>query len=206
MKLLDAIKLISAIENPVNAIHTLLNKGCPKSILKIVINDCYDHVTNKDIEATVKQWESENSNQSRTGGGFAADFYDWLAEESRTEEEAHDYIMAGSRNVQNHLTHYLNIWALAETVRSGKKVYRTIAKSNAKSAKKEPEMEPEVEPELDERAEAIKAAWKVLHEFNKNPAKTKRGYNKVHPDKVSHLGDEELTKAYTQVYQTAPKR
>ena len=78
-----------------------------------------------------EQWkvvEEEIKPAKRAGAsGFAAMYYDWLARESRTEQEARDLIMSNeSQNVRNHLTHYLNIWALCETVRSGSKVMRSL--------------------------------------------------------------------------------
>ena len=84
----------------------------------------------KALEAAYKEAQPEKTSGGRSG--FAERFYDWLAEDSRTEVEAHDYIMGNeSQNVQNHLTHYLNIWALAETVRRGEKVSRTISAGKA---------------------------------------------------------------------------
>ena len=80
----------------------------------------------KALEAAYKEAQPEKT----SGGprGFAEMYYDWLAEASRSEQEAHDYIMSNeSQNVRNHLTHYLNIWALAETVRRGEKVVRKQA-------------------------------------------------------------------------------
>ena len=80
----------------------------------------------KALEAAYKEAQPEKT----SGGprGFAEMYYDWLAEASREEQEAHDYIMSNdSQNVRNRLTHYLNIWALAETVRRGEKVVRTIS-------------------------------------------------------------------------------
>lgn len=79
-----------------------------------------------------EQWkviEDEVKPAKRAGAsGFAAMYYDWLAETSRTEQEARDLIMGNeSQNVRNHLTHYLNIWALCETVRKGQKVARTLS-------------------------------------------------------------------------------
>ena len=79
-----------------------------------------------------EQWkviEEEVKPAKRAGAnGFAAMYYDWLAGESRTEQEARDLIMGNeSQNVRNHLTHYLNIWALCETVRKGQKVLRSIS-------------------------------------------------------------------------------
>ena len=82
-------------------------------------------------------WKEAQPKKAAGATGFAAEYYAWLAEESRSEQEAHDLIMSGSTNVQNHLTHYLNIWALCETVRRGQAVERTIgAVKKAKSAKK----------------------------------------------------------------------
>ena len=76
-----------------------------------------------------KALEEELRPAKRAGAsGFAAMYYDWLAEASRTEQEARDLIMSNeSQNVRNHLTHYLNIWALCETVRKGQKVARTLS-------------------------------------------------------------------------------
>ena len=79
-----------------------------------------------------EQWkiiEDEVKPAKRAGAsGFAAMYYDWLAETSRTEQEARDLIMGNeSQNVRNHLTHYLNIWALCETVRKGQKVARSLS-------------------------------------------------------------------------------
>lgn len=79
-----------------------------------------------------EQWkviEDEVKPAKRAGAsGFAAMYYDWLAAESRTEQEARDLIMSNeSQNVRNHLTHYLNIWALCETVRQGQKIARTLS-------------------------------------------------------------------------------
>lgn len=76
-----------------------------------------------------KAMEEELRPAKRAGAsGFAAMYYDWLAETSRTEQEARDLIMSNeSQNVRNHLTHYLNIWALCETVRKGQKVARTLS-------------------------------------------------------------------------------
>ena len=79
-----------------------------------------------------EQWkvvEDEVKPAKRAGAnGFAAMYYDWLAGESRTEAEARDLIMGNeSQNVRNHLTHYLNIWALCETVRQGSKVLRSLS-------------------------------------------------------------------------------
>ena len=101
----------------------------------------------KTLNETWREVEESIKPAKRAGAnGFAAMYYDWLARESHTEQEARDLIMSSeSQNVRNHLTHYLNIWALCETIRAGYPILRTIgpevpvkAKA-AKPAKKEPE-------------------------------------------------------------------
>lgn len=102
-----------------------------------------------------EQWkviEEEVKPAKRAGAnGFAAMYYDWLAGESRTEQEARDLIMSNeSQNIRNHLTHYLNIWALCETVRKGQKVARSISaeKVEGEPAAKEPKVAKVKEPEF----------------------------------------------------------
>ena len=90
-----------------------------------------------------EQWkviEDEVKPAKRAGAnGFAAMYYDWLAETSRTEQEARDLIMGNeSQNIRNHLTHYLNIWALCETVRQGQKVMRSISAEKNEGGPAEP--------------------------------------------------------------------
>lgn len=146
-------------------------------------------------------WKDEQPAKAASASGFTAGYYDWLAEEARSEQEAYDYIMDGtSSNVQNHLTHYLNIWALAETVRSGVKVKRTIAAGKpAKSEKKaSKEKEPAWEYDSAHPYQDVKSAWETL---KREQAKARPAKTKVHPDKVSHLGDAELTAAYTKAFQ-----
>ena len=96
----------------------------------------------REVEESIKPAKRAGAN------GFAAEYYDWLATASRTEQEARDLIMSSeSQNVRNHLTHYLNIWALCETVRRGEKVMRSLSAEKAEGeepkakapAKKEPE-------------------------------------------------------------------
>lgn len=102
-----------------------------------------------------EQWkaiEDEVKPAKRAGAnGFAAMYYDWLAEASRTESEARDLIMSNeSQNVRNHLTHYLNIWALCETVRKGQKVARSLSaeKVEGEPAEKAPKAAKVKEPEF----------------------------------------------------------
>ena len=155
----------------------------------------------KTLEAEYKAAQPEKAK----GGarGFADIYYDWLAEAARTEQEAHDYIMSDeSQNVRNHLTHYLNIWALAETVRSGHKVSRTISagKASQKPNKEKASAQPkdsweynDADPFADERS-----AWENL---KRETAKAKPRKSRIHPDKVAKFGNDELTEAYTKAFQ-----
>lgn len=100
-----------------------------------------------------EQWkviEEEVKPAKRAGAnGFAAMYYDWLAGDSRTESEARDLIMGNdSQNIRNHLTHYLNIWALCETVRQGQKVARSLSaeKVEGEPVAKEPKATKVTEP------------------------------------------------------------
>ena len=113
----------------------------------------------REVEESIKPAKRAGAN------GFAAEYYEWLATASRSEQEARDLIMSSeSQNVRNHLTHYLNIWALCESVRSGSKVLRTIGADKdsagetpvkAKAPKKEPEWEYNVaQPFADEKSAA----------------------------------------------------
>ncbi len=163
-------------------------------------------------KALEQEWKDAQPEKAAGGGtkGFADTYYDWLAEATRTEQEAHDLIMGNeSQNVRNHLTHYLNIWALAETVRSGQKVSRTITAGKASpkassSAQPKSKAKAETEWEYNSAApyESVKAAWETLRreQASKRPRKTA-----VHPDKVSYLNDSALTAAYTKALQTYSK-
>ena len=158
----------------------------------------------KALEAAYKEAQPEKT----SGGprGFAEMYYDWLAEASRDEQEAHDYIMSNeSQNVRNHLTHYLNIWALAETVRSGQKVVRTISagkaspkpngSSSANKAKEEPKDTWEyndADPFADERS-----AWENL---KRETAKAKPRKTRLHSDKVAKFNNPDLTAAYDKAF------
>ena len=122
----------------------------------------------KTLNETWREVEESIKPAKRAGAnGFAAMYYDWSASESHTEQEARDLIMSSeSQNVRNHLTHYLNIWALCETVRAGYPILRTIGAEKesagaepkakaAKPAKKEPEWEYNVaKPFADEKSAA----------------------------------------------------
>lgn len=163
----------------------------------------------KNIPVSKLQSEWKAAQPEKTSGGpngFAETYYNWLAEESRTEQEAHDYIMAPdtSNNTKAHLTHYLNIWALAETVRRGEKVVRTISAGKASpkpnggaSAKKENEPKDtweynDADPFADERS-----AWENL---KRETAKAKPRKTRLHSDKVAKFNNPDLTSAYDKAF------
>lgn len=165
----------------------------------------------KTLEAAWKAAQPEKT----SGGpnGFADTYYNWLAEESRTEQEAYDYIMSPdtSNNTKAHLTHYLNIWALAETVRSGQKVVRTITagkaspkpnkeKASANKEKAEPKDTWEYN-DADPFAD-IRSAWENL---KRETAKAKPRKSRLHPDKVAKFEDADLSAAYTKAFQVYGK-
>ena len=159
----------------------------------------------KALEAAYKEAQPEKT----SGGprGFAEVYYDWLAEESHTEQEAHDYIMGDeSQNVRNHLTHYLNIWALAETVRSGKKVVRTISagKASPKPNKEKASAETEDSWEYNDADPFadVRSAWENL---KRETAKAKPRKSRIHPDKVAKFEDADLSAAYTKAFQVYGK-
>ena len=158
------------------------------------------------------EWKAAQPERAKGGPrGFAEVYYDWLAEASREEQEAHDYIMSDeSQNVRNHLTHYLNIWALAETVRRGEKVVRTISagkaspkpngSASANKAKAEPKDTWEYN-DADPFAD-VRSAWENL---KRETAKAKPRKSRIHPDKVSKFEDADLSAAYTKAFQVYGK-
>lgn len=115
--------------------------------------------------------------------GFKASFYNWLAEEPRSEEEARGYILGEegyeetSDNVKKSLSTNLNIWGLSKAIWDAKV---------------------EIEPKegASDRGDAIKAAWDKLAKAKASKRKVKT----IHPDKVSYLEDEELTTAYSNYF------
>ena len=154
----------------------------------------------KTLEAEYKAAQPEKAK----GGarGFADVYYDWLAEEARTEQEAHDYIMSDeSQNVRNHLTHYLNIWALAETVRSGQKVVRTITagKASPKPNKEKASAEPKDSWEYNDADPFadVRSAWENL---KRETAKAKPRKTRLHSDKVAKFNNPDLTAAYDKAF------
>ena len=168
-----------------------------------------------ELNSTWKSVEAElKPKAKKSAGGFAESYYDWLASESRTEQEAADYIMGTgdyeptSPNVKAHFTHYLNIWALAQSVRTGQKVERTLGgKKSEKAEQDAPEAEEQAEQDSWEYDAAhpyedVRSAWETLARVmkSKRPSKTK-----VHPDRVAKFGDKSLTEAYTKAFQILNK-
>lgn len=161
-------------------------------------------------KALEEAWKSAQPEKAKGGPrGFADMYYDWLAGSAREEQEAHDYIMSNeSPNVRNHLTHYLNIWALAESVRQGRKVSRTISAGKAapKASTKKQSAEPKGEWEYNEATPHadVRSAWETLRREMAKPKSSQRK-TKVHPDKVAQFNDEELTTAYNKAFQSMNK-
>ena len=147
----------------------------------------------KALNETWREAEEEIKPAKRAGAnGFTAEYHDWLAAASRTEQEARDFVMASeSQNVRNHLTHHLNIWALCETVRRGEKVLRTLgaekdsageAPAEAKPAKNEPEWSyDQAHPFADEKS----ASETLMRQ--KNLVAKKRDLNVLHAGADSHF-------------------
>lgn len=159
----------------------------------------------KALEAAYKEAQPEKTSGGRSG--FAERFYDWLAEDSRTEVEAHDYIMADeSENTRRHLTHFLNIWALAQTVRTGVKVSRTISagKASPKPNKEKASAQPKDSWEYNDADPFadVRSAWENL---KRETAKAKPRKSRIHPDKVAKFEDADLSAAYTKAFQVYGK-
>ena len=159
----------------------------------------------KALEAAYK--EAQPTKTSGGARGFTDYYYSWLAEAQRTEQEAYDYVMSNeSQNVRNYLTHHLNIWALAESIRQGKKVVRTISagKASPKPNKEKASAEMkdsweynDADPFADERS-----AWENL---KRETAKDKPRKSRLHSDKVAKFNNPDLTAAYTKAFQVYRK-
>lgn len=62
--------------------------------------------------------EIEDALPKQAKRGFAAEFYDWLAEEPRERDDVEAFILdpSNSENVKKHLSHYCNIADLAAKI------------------------------------------------------------------------------------------
>ena len=114
-----------------------------------------------------------------------------------------------SNNTKAHLTHYLNIWALAETVRRGEKVVRTISAGKASpkpngsaSANKKAEPKDTWEYNDADPFADVRSAWENL---KRETAKAKPRKSRIHPDKVAKFDDADLSAAYTKAFQVYGK-
>ena len=162
----------------------------------------------KALEAAYKEAQPEKAKSGARG--FTDYYYSWLAEAPRTEQEAYDYVMSNeSQNVRNYLTHHLNIWALAESIRQGKKVVRTISAGKASpkreggesSAKKDEPKDTWEYNDADPFAD-IRSAWENL---KRETAKAKPRKSRIQPDKVSKFEDANLSAAYAKAFQVYGK-
>lgn len=162
----------------------------------------------KDILDAWKAAEAETGKSKSRSNGFQADYFDWLVEASRTEQEARDYIMAegNSENTKNHLVGYLNFWALAESVRQGKKISRTFKSEKAGKSSaglgEDKEQEPVWEYNAAQPYADVRSAWETL---KREKAKAKPDARRMHPDKIIKFNNPDLTTAYTQAFQTYNK-
>lgn len=133
---MNAIELMTLLNTKTDSLEAMASATHDANIaggkeIYVAMGKSLNH-TNKDIEAA---WKATAPVKASRGGaaGFANVYYDWLAAGKREEAEAKGYIMGTggygetTKNVKAHLTHYLNIWALAETVRAGAKVERTVS-------------------------------------------------------------------------------
>jgi hypothetical protein len=171
---------MTTLNNAITRIDELLGKGLERAKIEATL------ILEDYPKATIKEAFKALSVKPKAAT-FASEFYTFLGSNPRTKEEAEEYIMGGgmygetSANVKKHLSHYMNIWALTSTIWEGKAD----------------------EPKMDEN---VKAAWDHLNAAKKRYAD---GVNikktTVHPDKVSHLGDAELTNAYKEFFQTLNK-
>ena len=137
-------------------------------------------------------WKAAQPAKAKGTTGWQEAYQDWLVEDSRTEYEALTYLMGQSKNVQKHITNYLGLWALAESVRSGTRIKRTLSAKDFVATE-------ESEPEAEEMRDDVKQAWDDL---KAEMSRAKPRKTKVHPDKVSHLNDEALTTAYKEAFQS----
>lgn len=86
-------------------------------VAKIRAHLTLDNFSGKEIDEAIREAGLTTKRVS-----FANEFYSWLAEEVRDEDEANAYIMGNgeygetSRNVQAHLNHYMNIWKLSVAI------------------------------------------------------------------------------------------
>lgn len=171
------------MSNIINRINELKESGLTLAKIKAMLT--IEDYTAKEIAQGIK--DAGVSIKPKT---FASDYYDWLSASIRTKEEATDYILGQgefgdtSDNTKKHRSHYLNIWELSATIWNSKESV---------------EAEPEASSEDSERDAKIAEAWEKLARAKKS----KRKVRSIHPDKVSYLNDDVLTKAYSDYFKNA---
>lgn len=106
---------------------TTLNKEILKTVKKMASEGAaikkirayltLEDVSDKDASLYIDELGLKGSKR-----GFAAEFYDWLAEGQRTNFEINEYILnpENSQNVHKHLSHYKNIADLANRIWASK--------------------------------------------------------------------------------------
>lgn len=176
----------------IERIEALLNEGLDlKKVRAYLVIEDYKNV---DIEAAIK----ELGLSTKAKKGFAAEYYDWLADGIRTEDEVIGFIQGNGEygettpNIKKHKSHYLNIWELTVKVRAKMHTEPSSGESSAEESADEPTA----------REKKIQAAWDKLTKAKAAWAKGKSPRKGTfHPDKVAFLDDDFLTKAYTKFQQ-----
>jgi len=168
-------------------IETLMAMGLEKAKIRATL-------TLEDYPAKLVTEAFKSLKVSTKAPTFASSYYEFLSTTKRSEAECIGYIQGlgvydeTSSNVKKHQSHYLSIASLAEAI------------WDAKGS--EPEAGAESENDIH-----IKSAWASLKgakaKFD-NGAKVRR--TTFHPDKVSHLNDAELTKAYSDFFKEVTDR
>ena len=178
--------------NTINARIEELRANDPKiTITKIRAYLTIDGYSAKNINSAIK----EADGLSKSKKGFANDYYEWLAVKPRKDWEAEDYIEGDGEygettpNIKKHKSHYLNIYNLSKTIWD--------AKVEVEEEVENPDWpEDETGFEESEHERKVREAWEKLDKAIKKGKKNKS----IHPDKVSGLGDVELTDAYTEFF------
>jgi len=134
---------------------------------------------------TAKEIKTATKNLSTVATGLKAGFYAFLLEAERSEKECRDYIDAlGSDNATKKIGSYLSVAKLAQDIRalaSEEKSYEELVLSAA-------------------FAFAVKIEG-IIKSEGLTAAVRKKYRGKVHPDKVAHFGNAELTAIYNKLSQ-----
>lgn len=188
----------------INRIEELRASGLNDTKVKAMLT--LEDYSAKDITAAFKELGG-----AKAAKGFAACYYDWLTEHQWSAESAIAYINGDtsegfdetSANVKKHLSHYMNIWSMADKIRGGNGEFTLPGKAKAKAEpESEPEQEPEAETEADEKSAAYHKAWDkgatAKEKYEHGGRKPSR--NAYHPDKVAKFEDAAITELYTELF------